>query len=299
MQKASSSFSSQGRTPRGGNADRLRTLRPRYASPRPGTTARALYGVNDPEVLSALLEFDAKDDQSWLSGAFIDYIFGIFAKVYRKVKFLPTLFAAHELRRMDAGDLSTLRVSDVLGVPVDLASVAQFVLCNNLNDNHWTMIRISLRPRRRELSLFEPMGLPQARRSKSNAAAARRARAAAGAGGGRSQGGRGGGAGVSSAVSTRNFPRRLLQWLESVWPTPPGDPTWGELAYSAIKKRQQLTGFDCGVACLLYAEKCGMGMDRQHIARSTSQRHITAYRQVLSDLMGQVMQKKKTPRGGR
>ena len=69
--------------------------------------------------------------------------------------------------------------------------------------------------------------------------------------------------------------------------------TWGELAQSAIKKRHQLTGFDCGVACLLYAEKCGKGMDRQHIARSTSQRHITAYRQVLSDLMSTVMTKKK------
>ena len=296
VQKASSSFSTQGRTPRGGNVDRLRTLRPRYASPRPGTTARALYGVNDPEVLSALLEFDAKDDQSWLSGAFIDYIFGIFAKIYRKVKFLPTLFAAHELRRVDAGNLSSLCVSDVLGMPVDLSSVSQLVLCNNLNDNHWTMIRISVKPRRRELSLFEPMGLPQTRKSKSNAAAARRARAAGGRS--RSGGGRlGVGVGSGSAVSTRNFPRRLLQWLESVWPTPRGALTWGELAHSAIKKRQQLTGFDCGVACLLYAEKCGMGMDRQHIARSTSQRHITAYRQVLSDLMGQVMQKKKTPRG--
>ena len=109
-----------------------------------------------------------------LSGAFIDYIFGIFAKVYRDVKFLPTLFAAHELRRMDARDLSALRVSDVLGMPVNLSLVKQIVLCNNLNDNHWTMIHISVKQRRRELSLFEPMGLPQTRKSKSNAAAARR-----------------------------------------------------------------------------------------------------------------------------
>lgn len=294
VQKALTSFSTKGRTPRSGSEERLRSLRPRYASPRPGTTARALYGVNDPEVLSALLEFDTKDTQSWLSGAFIDYIFGIFAKVYHDVTFLPTLFAAHELRRMDARDISSLQVSDVLGIPVNLRQVKQIVLCNNLNDNHWTMIRISITHQRRELSLFEPMGLPQTRKSKTNAAAARRARvASAGGAGGRRRGVRGQCIAPSgSAVSARNFPRRFLQWLESVWPTPDGEMTWGELAHSAIKKRHQLTGFDCGVACLLYAEKCGMGMDRQHIARSTSQRHITAYRQVLSDLMSTVMKQR-------
>ena len=68
-------------------------------------------------------------------------------------------------------------------------------------------------------------------------------------------------------------------------PTINNGPTWGELAVSAIKRRQQLTGFDCGVACLLYAEKCGMGMDRLYIARSTSQRHITGYRSLLQQLM--------------
>ena len=46
---------------------------------------------------------------------------------------------------------------------------SSFALCNNLNDNHWTMIHISVKQRRRELSLFEPMGLPQTRKSKSNA----------------------------------------------------------------------------------------------------------------------------------
>ncbi len=39
----------------------------------------------------------------------------------------------------------------------------------------------------------------------------------------------------------------------------PVEGGWLSLAKSAIKLRHQLTGFDCGVACLLYAEKCGQG----------------------------------------
>ncbi len=248
-------------TPRapGVSAARMRTLRPRYASPRPGTTARALYGVKDPAALSSLLEFDATDDESWLSGAFIDFVFGIFAKRYNSgIAFLPTAFAAHELKRAGVGQLADLRITDVLGIAIDPTVVRQLAFCFNVNDNHWTMIRVVIRPTK-ELSLFEPMGLPQSRKTKNPGAA-------------------------GNGVSTRNFPRRLLQWLESVWPTTSG-LGWGEMAVSAIKKRQQLTGFDCGVACLLYAEKLGLGMDRQHIARSTNQRHITTYRQLLQDMM--------------
>ena len=64
---------------------------------KPSTPARALCGVEDPATMLALLEFDSSDD-SWLSGAFIDYVFCIFAKRYRNVRYLPTMFAAHDLR---------------------------------------------------------------------------------------------------------------------------------------------------------------------------------------------------------
>ena len=251
------------------------TLRNQYASPRPGTMARALYGVKDPADLSSLLEFDVNDDQSWLSGAFIDYILGIFAKKYKGVRYLPTVFAAHELKRALAPEIGQLHVTDVLGVSVDPTKVKRLVFCFNVNDNHWTMLHVVVGPRnKKELHVFEPMGLPQSRKTKTS---------------NNSIGGTGAGVkngmGSNNGVSSRNFPRRLLQWLESVWPTSGEEQSWGELAISAIKRRQQLTGFDCGVACLLYAEKCGMGMDRLYIARSTSQRHITGYRQLLQKLM--------------
>ena len=128
---------------------------------------------------------------------------------------------------------------------------------------------MTVRPGHKELHVFEPMGLPQSRKTKTSNS---------GMNGGYTMG-------SINGVSSRNFPRRLLQWLESVWPMKEYEQSWGELAVSAIKRRQQLTGFDCGVACLLYAEKCGMGMDRLYIARSTSQRHITGYRHLLQKLM--------------
>jgi hypothetical protein len=262
----------------GSSNDNLRanqSLLNQYASPRPGTMARAVYGVDNPEDLSSLLEFDANDDQSWLSGAFIDYIFGIFARKYKGLRYLPTVFAAHELKRAVASELENLRITDVLGVSVNPKKVKRLVFCFNVNDNHWTMLHIVVGNRqKKELHVFEPMGLPQSRRTKTSNTQYN------------NRGGNGNnGMGSNNGVSSRNFPRRLLQWLEAVWPTKGEQQSWGELAVSAIKRRQQLTGFDCGVACLLYAEKCGIGMDRLYIARSTSQRHITAYRHLLQKLM--------------
>ena len=268
---SSSSSSSRRGSSSGPSSHANRTLRSQYASPRPGSTARALYGVKDPADLSSLLEFDANDDQSWLSGAFIDYILGIFAKKYKNVTYLPTVFAAHELKRAGASTLGDLNITDVLGVAVNPSKVKRLVFCFNVNDNHWTMLHVVVGRKKRELHVFEPMGLPQSRKTKTSNNSV--------------YGGGGGSNNNNNGVSSRNFPRRLLQWLESVWPTNHGGVSWGELAVSAIKRRQQLTGFDCGVACLLYAEKCGMGMDRLYIARSTSQRHITGYRQLLQQLM--------------
>ena len=140
----------------------------------------------------------------------------------------------------------------------NVASTDRFIFCSNMNENHWTMLQVITSPVR-ELQLFEPMGLPL-RKNKATAA--------------------------PNCVSTRNLPRHLIQWLQAVCPPRNGDPPWSELAISAIQRRQQLTGFDCGVACLLYAEKCGQMLDRKYIARWTNQKHITLYRQLLQRLMG-------------
>lgn len=58
---------------------------------------------------------------------------------------------------------------------------------------------------------------------------------------------------------------------------------WYDRAYSAITQQQQTTGFDCGVATLLYAEKCGQGQMRQDVNAWTTQADMTAYRVSLQE----------------
>ncbi|CAN0348689.1 unnamed protein product, partial [Hapterophycus canaliculatus] len=56
---------------------------------------------------------------------------------------------------------------------------------------------------------------------------------------------------------------------------------WASRAYSAITRQQQTTGFDCGVASLLYAEKCGQGQMREDVDAWTTQSDMTEYRRAL------------------
>jgi hypothetical protein len=88
-----------------------------------------------------------------------------------------------------------------------------------------------------------------------------------------------------------------VQWLDTVCPlSVPGG--WRSRTRSAIREQQQGNGFDCGVACLLYAEKCGQvcacaqvnilsqhymmqGYAAEDIGAHTDQDEITWYRAVL------------------
>lgn len=116
----------------------------------------------------------------------------------------------------------------------------------NIGNMHWNILRIRL-GLYKEIELFEPMGRPQSRHQQ-------------------------------DGISLRSLPHSILQWLDHCYPVEGG---WLSLAKSAIKLRHQLTGFDCGVACLLYAEKCGQGQARQDIQEWTDQAEITAYRVLL------------------
>ena len=57
--------------------------------------------------------------------------------------------------------------------------------------------------------------------------------------------------------------------------------SWLGVGLSAITKQQQFTNFDCGVACLLYAEKCGQQQSKEDINDFTTQGNITEYRKTL------------------
>ncbi len=61
-----------------------------------------------------------------------------------------------------------------------------------------------------------------------------------------------------SGVGHRYVTKELINWLNKCYPLSGIDTEgWISRSCSAITSQQQTTGFDCGVATLLYAEKCG------------------------------------------
>jgi hypothetical protein len=84
----------------------------------------------------------------------------------------------------------------------------------------------------------------------------------------------------TEGLSLRSVPRQLIEWLDTVCPLPI-EGGWRARTVSAITSQQQGNGFDCGVACLLYAEKCGQRQEREDIGGGTDQTAITWYRALL------------------
>ena len=82
----------------------------------------------------------------------------------------------------------------------------------------------------------------------------------------------------------RDVPRCVIQWLDTCSPLDNGN-SWGSVGMSAITNQQQYTPFDCGVACLLYAEKCGQGHASTEINEGTTQGNISEYRKVIQDFV--------------
>lgn len=74
------------------------------------------------------------------------------------------------------------------------------------------------------------------------------------------------------------MPRCVIEWLERCFPQH-GD--WLARTESAITHAHQVSGFDCGVACLLYADKCGRGHSGEQINAQTNQHAITVFRNQL------------------
>ncbi len=81
-----------------------------------------------------------------------------------------------------------------------------------------------------------------------------------------------------NGISFRSVPRTIIDWLDICYPEHKG---WLQKTVSAITRQHQFSGFDCGVACLLYAEKCGKGELREEINEWTDQMDITSFRKKL------------------
>lgn len=131
----------------------------------------------------------------------------------------------------------------------------------NVGKNHWNLIKVTfgVQP---GIELFEPMGKPTSRQSK--------------------------GAPGAVGLSLRALPRDLVPWLDASFPIEGG---WHSTTVSAIRNQHQETGFDCGVACLVYAEKVAQGMLKEDIERGTSQADITQFRTLLQRFFASVSAK--------
>mmetsp|Transcript_21798 Transcript_21798/g.27373 ORF Transcript_21798/g.27373 Transcript_21798/m.27373 type:complete len:320 (+) Transcript_21798:99-1058(+) len=195
----------------------------------------------------ALSQYDEVDQDSWLTSSFIDLIFSKFARTYRDAHFMPVEFAAFRLKAAETL-VDLMHITDILGNIIEYQKKTSVIFFANIQNMHWNLIRIEHFPFP-EVQLFEPLGKPVKR---------------------------GGGAGVSSRV----LPQYIIHWLDTCWPLDSKE-SWVEHTYSAVTKQHQITGFDCGVACLLYAEKCGIGQARQDIDEYTTQKDITNFRQIL------------------
>ncbi len=171
---------------------------------------------------------------------------------------------------------------------IDYESKYPVIFLANILNHHWNLIRVSHSPLP-ELQLFEPMGKPAKRQTGSTHA--------------------------RSGVGHRHVTKELINWLNECYPLSGIDAEgWTSCSCSAITSQQQTTGFDCGVATLLYAEKCGQvhssvvvlssfthdkaeadiyffvsvqGQMREDIDASTTQDDLTNYRSLLRSWLQQ------------
>lgn len=119
----------------------------------------------------------------------------------------------------------------------------------NQGNMHWNLVRVQTGARKC-IEIFEPMGKLATRQK-------------------------------GEGMSMRSVPRHLIEWLDAVCPLPTADG-WRARTVSAITSQQQGNGFDCGVACLLYAEKCLQGQAAEDVMGTTDQVQITRFRELLT-----------------
>ena len=189
-------------------------------------------------------------DTSWLSSTQIEVVVAHFARCYPATTFLSPDFAAFDISNgpkhsdidvlgnfihpntntTNSNNYSNEHKHGIEhGIEHESDQHRNPIVCVfNSRDIHWNIVRINFYPVR-NLQLFEPMGKPVSRRVK-----------------------------PVTTMSYRDIPATLIKWLDSRWPMEKKQ-SWLTVGTSVITTQQQYTTYDCGVACLLYAEKCAVG----------------------------------------
>jgi hypothetical protein len=202
-----------------------------------------------PIVLRRAVSHLEVDDKSWLSSSLIDLVISKLSRAYKNTYFMSIDFVVLSLSDENTTVAELQQATDILGRKVDYVKDKRPIVfvCNSHNI-HWNLIRV-LREPKPELQVFEPMGKPVNRHG---------------------------------GLGFRDVPRCVVRWLDMCCPLENGE-SWISTGVSAITNQQQFSSFDCGVACLLYAEKCGEGHTCEEINNSTCQQDLTEYRKVLQD----------------
>lgn len=212
-------------------------------------------GSNLTGLLKRAMSMEELDDTSWLSSTFIDLVLSQFAKHYSDVDYLSMdfLLYLHD-SKTNKSDYDGL--TDIMGRLLQYQLHRPIIFLWNKGNIHWTLIRAIFHPQP-ELQFFEPMGKLSSR---------------------------------SGHLSYRYVPRNVVRWLDICSPLQSGK-SWLTVSISAITCQHQYTSFDCGVACLLYAEKCGLGDSKEEINELTCQGDITSYRKDLQEFLKQTARK--------
>lgn len=175
-------------------------------------------------VLSRSLSMKALDDDCWLSSSLIDLVFSKFGREYSQVHYLSVDFVVLALSSGRASKEDLMSHTDINGRSIEYSDPSRpIVFIWNAQGIHWNLFRVQRFPEP-ELQLFEPMGRPANRRG---------------------------------GLTFRTVPREVIYWLDTCCPL--DGVSWLSVGRSVIITQQQFTPYDCGVACLLYAEKCGKG----------------------------------------
>jgi hypothetical protein len=197
--------------------------------------------------------FEVNDD-SWLPSSLIDLAISKMSRAFPSVHYMSVDFVVLSLSGTSTTKEDLVQATDISGRKVDYTVTTNpIVFVCNSNNIHWNLIRIVRGPKP-ELHMFEPMGKPTNRHG---------------------------------GLGFRDVPRGVVRWLDICCPLESGD-SWITRGVSAITTQQQFTPFDCGIACLLYAEKCGLGQTVEEINRSTSQHDLTEYRKTIQDFTRRV-----------
>lgn len=178
-------------------------------------------------VLKRAVSVQEIDDESWLTSTLMNLIITQFARNYENTCYFSVEFA--NLYKNNTDPINFDNITDILGnkilSPRLVKRPKSLIFFINAQNIHWNLIHVILNPEPK-LHLYEPMGMPRHRRD---------------------------------GLNFRIVPKLIIDFLNQKFPLLDSSKSWIDLGYSVITKRHQLTSYDCGVACLLYAEKCGQG----------------------------------------